>query len=131
MLYCKKNVRFGKFFKTALLILDFLRGLSEVLKKDIWITSANDSNHRIGSAHFKDKAFDIRTRNLSMSEFADITGGLNAYNAKLILFEWHQTIEGEKIYYKARFENDNFFSQFQVYLNCKNSSKVSHLHVEW
>jgi len=30
----------------------------------VWITSANDSKHMIGSLHYTNKAFDLRTRNI-------------------------------------------------------------------
>lgn len=30
----------------------------------VWITSANDSTHMEGSLHYKNRAFDIRTRNV-------------------------------------------------------------------
>ena len=30
----------------------------------VWITSANDSKHKSGSLHYKNRAFDIRTRNV-------------------------------------------------------------------
>ena len=30
----------------------------------VWITSANDSQHMVGSLHFKNRAFDIRIRNI-------------------------------------------------------------------
>lgn len=30
----------------------------------VWITSANDSKHKVNSKHYSSEAFDIRTRNL-------------------------------------------------------------------
>ena len=34
----------------------------------VWITSANDSKHMVGSLHYENKAFDIRTRNIINKE---------------------------------------------------------------
>ncbi len=46
-------------------ILYIARVTAPALDKDIvWITSANDSGHIIGSLHFENRAFDIRIQNI-------------------------------------------------------------------
>lgn len=46
-------------------MLDVARATAPMLERGIvWITSANDSNHVIGSLHFQNRAFDIRIRNI-------------------------------------------------------------------
>lgn len=49
-------------------MLSCLVDLSEILEKDLTITSANDSQHMRGSLHYKDLALDIRTRDLTKDE---------------------------------------------------------------
>jgi hypothetical protein len=34
----------------------------------VWVTSANDSTHGVGSLHYKNRAFDIRTKNIDGDE---------------------------------------------------------------
>lgn len=36
----------------------------ELIDKTVWITSANDSQHKQGSLHYKNRAFDIRIWNI-------------------------------------------------------------------
>ncbi len=46
-------------------MIDVARATAPMLERGIvWITSANDSDHIIGSLHFFNRAFDIRTRNI-------------------------------------------------------------------
>ena len=46
-------------------MLDVARKTAPMLERGIvWITSANDSGHVIGSLHFQNRAFDIRIRNI-------------------------------------------------------------------
>ena len=131
MLYCKKTVRFHKISYIHSCIFENLIDYSKTIEKDIWITSANDSKHRKGSKHYEDNALDIRTRNLSLDNFKLITSELfkDGY-FNLILFEWREKVNGKWIKHKARFEDDNFYNEFQKYLDCKNP-RVSHLHAEW
>ena len=53
-------------------ILDVARATAPSLDDDtVWITSANDSRHMTGSLHYKNRAYDIRTRNIiNKVEFA-------------------------------------------------------------
>ncbi len=47
------------------LIIDVARETAPTLTDEtVWITSANDSKHKDGSAHYDDRAFDIRTKNI-------------------------------------------------------------------
>lgn len=46
-------------------IIDVARETAPMLEKGtVWITSANDSEHMEGSLHFKNRAFDIRIKNI-------------------------------------------------------------------
>ena len=46
-------------------ILYAVRATAPTLEKGaVWITSANDGGHVIGSLHFQNRAFDIRTSNI-------------------------------------------------------------------
>ena len=131
MIYLKENVRIKVISDYLSLIFNALMVVSEIIKKPMWITSANDSKHRKGSAHFKNRAIDVRTRHLDMREFCVLSAQLSHFdNIKLILFEWKEKVDGKWIKHKANFDNDNYYDEFVRYLNCKNI-KVSHLHVEW
>ncbi len=46
-------------------IVDVARETAPMLEKGtVWVTSANDSEHMVGSLHFENRAFDIRTKNI-------------------------------------------------------------------
>jgi hypothetical protein len=46
-------------------IIDAARETAPMLEKGtVWITSANDSEHMEGSLHYKNRAFDIRIKNI-------------------------------------------------------------------
>jgi len=50
-------------------IIDVARATAPMLEKGtVWITSANDSEHMSGSLHYKNRAFDIRTKNIIGNE---------------------------------------------------------------
>jgi hypothetical protein len=47
-------------------IIDAARATAPPLKDDaVWVTSANDSIHGVNSLHYKNRAYDIRTRNIA------------------------------------------------------------------
>ena len=130
MLYFKKNVRIKELNETGAIVIEGLVFVSND-NLDMWITSANDSTHRQGSAHYKNRAFDIRTRHLNYENFEELTlSMLDVDDVALILFEWREEINGEWVMHSVKTENDSYYSEFEKYLNCKNK-KVSHLHVEW
>ena len=55
----------GHFEPEVTRILSVVRETAPPLEGGIvWITSANDSGHVIGSLHFQNRAFDIRIRNI-------------------------------------------------------------------
>ena len=61
------------FYDEMVRILDIARDTAPPLINDtVWVTSANDSRHMEGSLHYKNRAFDIRTRNIiNKNEHAD------------------------------------------------------------
>ncbi len=62
----------GSHFDPAIrLIIDVARETAPVLTDEIvWITSANDSAHKEDSAHYRNRAFDIRIKNIvGVAEF--------------------------------------------------------------
>jgi hypothetical protein len=69
---CKPTVRFKGFNFSLLTILDTLVCLDAHPVKgqpeDLVITSANDSQHKVGSKHYENLAIDVRSRS-----FADAT----------------------------------------------------------
>ena len=65
---CLKNdvIIHGAHFDSVMVrIIDVARETAPMLEKGIvWITSANDSKHMVGSLHFENRAFDIRIKNI-------------------------------------------------------------------
>ncbi len=62
----------GSHFDPAIrLIIDVARETAPVLEDEVvWITSANDGTHQDGSAHYDNRAFDIRIKNIvGLAEF--------------------------------------------------------------
>lgn len=47
----------------------------------VWITSANDAKHKLGSLHYQNKAFDFRVRNLVNK--AELPGWVDRIRHKL------------------------------------------------
>jgi len=76
MIRVKKGVVFKAFRFEMIELIDFLRRLSIKIKKDLWITSANDSDHRANSYHYVDLALDIRTRNLDKDDIVIVMKAL-------------------------------------------------------
>ena len=63
----KEHVRvYAEHFEPEVIrMLDVARKTAPMLERGIvWITSANDSGHVIGSLHFQNRAFDIRIKNI-------------------------------------------------------------------
>ena len=55
----------GHFEPEITRIFDVVRSTAPALEKGIvWITSANDSGHVIGSLHFENRAVDVRIKNI-------------------------------------------------------------------
>ena len=132
MIKLKGNVRIKALCFVAVWILELLGELSELFKKNMWITSANDSKHREGSAHFNNKAFDIRTRHLNFDEIITLSKRIDRFNhIKLVLFEWREKVNGKWIKHKAKYDNGDFEMIVEAYLDCDNPQRVSHLHIEW
>ena len=66
-LYLKDFVHINgaHFYPEIVRIVDAARATAPPLKDDaVWVTSANDSTHGVNSLHYKNKAWDIRTKNI-------------------------------------------------------------------
>jgi hypothetical protein len=65
---CLKNdvqINGAHFDPVMVRIIDVARETAPMMEKGkVWITSANDSKHMIGSKHFINRAFDIRIKNI-------------------------------------------------------------------
>src|SRR3990167_10939923 len=71
MILFKDNVRFKKLTPELKHIIDVLYDLNEQripnYPEDWIVTSINDSEHKIDSKHYKNKALDLRSKNFSSS----------------------------------------------------------------
>ena len=65
---CLKNrvhINGAHFYPEMVKIINVLRATApQTMDSAIWITSANDSQHMTNSLHYKNKAFDVRIRNI-------------------------------------------------------------------
>ena len=67
-LYLKNEVHVNgaHFYSELVAILNAARATAPMLQDNaVWVTSANDSNHMEGSLHYRNRAFDIRTWNIT------------------------------------------------------------------
>ena len=67
-LYLKDCVHINgaHFYPEIVRIVDAARATAPLLTDDaVWVTSANDSTHGANSLHYKNRAYDIRTKNIS------------------------------------------------------------------
>lgn len=93
MLKCKSTVTFSRFTPALVRILQVLLKADEIFPEDIIITSANDSKHKEGSAHYRDEAVDIRCNDrpksvdLRLVEYLQLTLG----HKFLVLYEYEGT----------------------------------------
>lgn len=79
----------------------------------LWITSANDGEHKDGSLHYINRAFDFRTRNVTVPASADPRAGSASILREKVLQEWASRIRAALGHnYDVVLEKD-------------------HLHVEW
>ena len=66
-LYLKNEVHINgaHFYPEMVKIVNVIRETAPALQGDVvWITSANDGQHMQGSLHYKNRAYDIRTKNI-------------------------------------------------------------------
>ena len=64
MIYLKDSVRF-KILKPEIYgLFSILDEIYKYFGADLWITSASDGTHMVGSKHYRDEALDLRTRDL-------------------------------------------------------------------
>lgn len=66
-LYLKDNVKINgaHFYPEMIAVINAFRATSPQFSDGVmWITSANDSKHKDGSLHYKNRAFDIRIFNV-------------------------------------------------------------------
>jgi hypothetical protein len=66
-LYLKGSVHVNgaHFYPEMVRILNVARATAPLLEDGVvWVTCANDSGHMVGSLHYKNRAFDIRIKNI-------------------------------------------------------------------
>ncbi len=72
-LYLKDCVRINgaHFYPEMICVVNAVRATAPPLTDNaVWITSANDSTHGENSLHYKNRAYDIRTKNIvGLAEF--------------------------------------------------------------
>lgn len=61
----KQNVRFGKSEIAITVAIMVVNSIFEKHGQEFTITSFNDSQHGSGSFHYKDRAFDVRTKDIA------------------------------------------------------------------
>lgn len=87
-LLIKQNVQFKELTPQALRVFDCLLDIGDLIKVDITITSANDSVHGENSLHYKDRAWDIRTKDLSVDKadrlLFELKGRLKAHGFDVV-----------------------------------------------
>ncbi len=70
-LYLKDDVWINgaHFYPEIVRIVDVARATAPLLTDGaVWVTSANDSTHSTGSLHYKNRAYDIRIKNIAGDE---------------------------------------------------------------
>ena len=83
-LFLKDNVHVNgaHFYPEMVRIIDVARATApQTVDAAIWITSANDGQHMDGSLHYKNRAFDIRIKNL----IGDVHSTARLWAAKISL----------------------------------------------
>ena len=98
MLRVKKGVVFKDFKEHIIFLLEILCNLSEIIKKDIWITSANDGKHSKNSYHYLDLALDIRIRNLTSDEIKLVLTELTLDSGRYYLPFFDIVLESDHIH---------------------------------
>ncbi len=68
MLILKEGVRLTNLVPQMCIALQVAEGLYAKCGADCVVTSANDSSHSINSWHYKGRAIDLRTKNLSTED---------------------------------------------------------------
>lgn len=75
MIWFKDGVRIKRYSKAIHKILSVLNSIESVHDDDwpteIFITSINDSQHGVGSKHYKDMAIDVRSKNFPSRQAKD------------------------------------------------------------
>ena len=76
----------------------------------VWITSANDSKHKAGSLHYKNRAFDIRTFNIIGNDTStDASCGTRAEEATM----WRQRMADQLGHdYDVLMEGDHIHAEY-------------------
>jgi len=64
MILFKPSVRIKRWTPALRKLICTLDYLSDLYKKDITVTSVNDSGHSVNSRHYTDEAIDIRSRDM-------------------------------------------------------------------
>ena len=67
MLHFKPEVRFHPVLAMAYAMRIVETVYAEFGVSDVWINSANDSKHKLGSLHYQDRALDFGTKNIPAS----------------------------------------------------------------
>ena len=63
-MFWKDTVNFSKLHPAMILACTRLESIYDSFSTELWITSANDSEHKEGSKHFDGRALDFRTKNI-------------------------------------------------------------------
>jgi len=128
----KKGVVFIVMTFEILAMLHFLSEMVKNIKKDMWVTSANDGSHREKSKHYENLALDVRGRHLSKPEAIHFMRQFKIFfedKGYLCQFEWREKVFGKWVKYKTNRTKSDWKKIVGNYYSCKNE-KVCHFHME-
>jgi len=83
----------------AIVVFKVISDICSMMGYDVWLTSANDGQHKVGSLHYQDKAWDFRTHHLLPQDKKEIVKALKKRLEPQfdVLFEYEGT-ENEHVH---------------------------------